>query len=488
MKSALKATVILGGSSMMSALIALVSAKCWAVLIGPVGVGYISALQSLLGLSFMIAGLGIGNAIVRVGAKAVSEGDERELAANWRAGFYLIILFGAVAAAVLTIFCRQISVLIFGDAGESIYVAVVSLALLGALLSNFFIGVFNAHHRVATLAKISVLNHLIGACSLIGFIYFFRVHGIAFGMLCGITLSSALNYFWLKREIPFPAIDVSFDEIKKAAFSFVRFGVPYTASMIVGTGVQLAIPLLILNHLGAEGAGYYRAAFGISTVSLSLVLTAMGQDYYPRLSAIADDELKINELINQQQRLILILLAPIILWLLLLAPVLIRLLYSGEFEAAQPVFKWIVAGDLFKSMGWVLSFVILARNKSHLYFFSEAIGGATAIAAVLFGMQRYGLEGVGIGYFVSYLAYFIGVFLLVRREITLQYSTGNKLLMLSVSVAVLGTNIFSFWGNSDVSKAFLLITAVAAAIFSVVSLINDIGVETLLSRAKFWQK
>src|SRR4028118_404827 len=107
MKSALKATVILGGSSMMSALIALVSAKTWAVLIGPSGVGYITALQSLLGLSVMIAGLGIGTAIVRVGAKAVSDGDERELAANWRAGFYLIILFGAIAAAVLTILRRE---------------------------------------------------------------------------------------------------------------------------------------------------------------------------------------------------------------------------------------------------------------------------------------------------------------------------------------------------------------------------------------------
>jgi PST family polysaccharide transporter len=488
MKSALKATVILGGSSMMSALIALVSAKTWAVLIGPSGVGYITALQSLLGLSVMIAGLGIGTAIVRVGAKAVSDGDERELAANWRAGFYLIILFGAIAAAVLTILRREISVLIFGDTNESFYVALISIALFSILLTNFFIGILNAHHRVLTLAKIGVLNNLISACFLIGFVYFFRIQGIAFGIVCGMVFNSAVNYILLKREVTFPATDVSFDEIKKAAFSLIRFGLPYTASMIVGTGVQLVLPLLILNRLGVESAGFYRAAAGISTVSLSLVLVGMGQDYYPRLSAVADDKREINELVNQQQRLTLVILAPIFLWLLLLAPVLIQLLYTAEFQASETIFKWVVAGDLFKSLSWVLSFVILARNKSHLFFLSEAIGGAAAVAAISFGMQRYGLEGAGIGYFVSYLAYFIGVFLLVRREITLQYSAGNKLLMLFVIVAVLGTNIFSFWGISDLPKAFLLIAAIAAAIFSVVSLINDIGVETLLSRAKFWQK
>jgi len=488
MKSALKATVILGGSSMMSALVALVSAKCWAVLIGPVGVGYISAMQSLLGLSGMIAGLGIGTAIVRVGAKAITEGDERELAANWKAGFYLIVLFGTIAAAALTILRGKISVLIFGDTSESFYVGIVSLAMLGSLLTNFFIGVLNAHHRVATLAKIGVLNTLINACSLVGFVYFFRIQGIAFGMLCGMALNSALNYFLLKREIPFPSTDVSFDEIKKAAFSLIRFGVPYTASMIVGTGVQLFLPLLILNRLGAENAGFYRAAAGISTMSLALVLTGMGQDYYPRLSAVNDDKPEINELVNRQQRLTIVILAPIFLWLLLLAPFLIRLFYTGEFQASQTVFKWIVAGDLFKSVSWVLSFVILARNKSNLYFFSEAIGGATAIAAVSFGMQRYGLEGAGIGYFASYLAYFIAVFLFVRREIAFRYSDANKLLLLLVIGSVLTANALNFWAVGYASIVFLLIAAPAAAIFSIVSLVNDIGFERLLSKAKFWQK
>lgn len=488
MKSALKATVILGGSSILSAFVALVSAKTWAVLIGPSGVGYIAALQSLLGLGVMIAGLGIGTAIVRVGAKAVAEKDEATLAANWRAGFYLIILFGLLAAFVLTVFREKISALIFGEATEALAVALVSAALLGALLTNFFIGVLNAHHRVATLAKIGVLNNLINAASLIGFVYFLQIRGIAFGIVCGWFLNAALNYFLLRSEVSFPSIAVSFDEIKRAAFALVRFGVPYTASMIVGTGVQLVLPLLILNRFDAHGAGLYRAAAGISTVSLSLVLTAMGQDYYPRLSAVAENKSEINELVNAQQRLTLLILAPVFLWLLLLAPVLIRLLYTAEFKESEAIFKWLVAGDLFKSLSWILSFVILARNKSHLYFLTEAVGGATAIAAVLYGMSQFGLEGAGIGYFVSYLAYFITVFLFVRREIAFRYSARNQLLMLCVVGSILTANALRIWSADYAASALLAMAAIAAAIYSAFSLINEIGIETLKRRAKFWQQ
>lgn len=488
MKSALKATVILGGSSMMSALIALVSAKTWAVLIGPVGVGYITAMQSVLGLGLMIAGLGIGTSIVRVGAKAISEEDQRELAANWKAGFYLIILLATISVVVLTLLRGKISFWIFGDTSESFYIGILSLALVGTLLANFFVGILNAHQRVLMLAKTTVLNTLINACSLIGFVYFFRIHGIAYGIVCGMLLNSTVNYYLLKREVSFPAIDVSFDEIKKAALSLIRFGIPYSASMLVGTGIQLALPLLVLNQMGTESAGFYRAAAGISTVSLSLVLTAMGLDYYPRLSAIADNEKEINAVVNQQQRLTLIILAPIFLWLLLLAPVLIPVLYTVEFRAAETIFKWIIAGDLFKSLSWILSFVILARNKSHLYFFTEAVGGATAIAGVLFGMQHYGLEGAGIGYFVSYVAYFIAAFLFVRREVAFRYSAENKLLILFAVSSVLTANALRLWIADYVSTAFLSIAASAAVIFSVISLANDIGVETLLSRVKFWQK
>lgn len=488
MKSALKATAILGSSSIISAAIALVSAKIWAVLIGPVGVGYIAGFQSLLGLSVMIAGFGIATAFVRIGAKAISDGNEKELTANWKAGFILVVFFSLISSLLLIIFSQKISTLVFGSPREAFQIIILTIPTTGNLLTNFFIGVVNAYHRVATLAKISIFNNLFNAFFLIGFIYFFRVQGIVFGLLAGLTFNCAFNYFLLRRNINFPQVSVSFSEIKQAAFSLIRFGFPYTASMVVGTGVQLALPLLILNKLSVEDAGFYRAAAGISTLSLSLVLTAMGQDYYPRLSSVSEDRTEIAKLVNQQQWISVIFLSPIFLGLLLLSPILIVLLYSKEFYESLSVFKWLVFGDFLKSIGWVLAFVILARNKSFLYFLTEAVGGIAAITAFSFGIYWYGIEGAGVGYFASYFIYAIFVFFVVRQEISFCYSRKNKLALGFTFLSIFIANILSLFASNYVLYSFLIVVTVAASISSALILIREIGTKNIVHKIKFWQR
>ena len=81
MKSILKATVVLSSASIVSILTGLVSAKVSAVLLGPGGLGYMGLLQSLLGLSGMLAGMGVGTGLVRAGARALAGKDERQEAA-----------------------------------------------------------------------------------------------------------------------------------------------------------------------------------------------------------------------------------------------------------------------------------------------------------------------------------------------------------------------------------------------------------------------
>src|SRR5256885_4249888 len=81
MKSILKATAVLSSASVVSILMGLVSAKVSAVLLGPGGLGYMGLLQSLLGLSGLIAGMGVGTGLVRAGARALAEHDARQEAA-----------------------------------------------------------------------------------------------------------------------------------------------------------------------------------------------------------------------------------------------------------------------------------------------------------------------------------------------------------------------------------------------------------------------
>src|SRR5207253_9877431 len=87
MKSILRATAILSGGSIVSILFGLASAKVLTVLLGPGGYGYWGLLQSLVGLSALIA-VGIGAGLVREGADALAH-EAHMRVASLRAGAWV---------------------------------------------------------------------------------------------------------------------------------------------------------------------------------------------------------------------------------------------------------------------------------------------------------------------------------------------------------------------------------------------------------------
>src|SRR5208282_5151737 len=129
--SIFKATVILSGSSVISILVSLISAKVMALYLQPAGYGYYGLLQSFVGLAALFAGVGMATGMVRLGASAASEGDHQTIA-NLRAGAW--ILFAASAALTFLlcfVFRTTLSRVVLGapDQGPTILLMVIPLVL-----------------------------------------------------------------------------------------------------------------------------------------------------------------------------------------------------------------------------------------------------------------------------------------------------------------------------------------------------------------------
>ena len=68
----------------------------------------------------------------------------------------------------------------------------------------------------------------------------------------------------------------------------------------MASGTDLAIRSFITREYGLDVLGHYQAAWVISGLFSGLVLTAMGMDYYPRLSAIIQDSKKACNCVSEQ--------------------------------------------------------------------------------------------------------------------------------------------------------------------------------------------
>ena len=449
---------------MVTVVIGLVSAKAWAVLLEPSGLGFMSLLQSVAGLSTLVAGLGIGVGLTRAGAGAIDQGDLTRVAALRAAGWVSLSALGLLMALVLVVFRTPVSLWGLGGADHAWSLVLVGAAVVLTLTSGVSTGILNAYHRLAALAKLSILNKLFGTAVSLLLVWLWRLAGIAPAMVTGAAIGWILAYRLLLREVGRSAVRPTAREIGEALATLLRFGVPYTASMLVGTGVQLAMPVLVLHRLGAESVGFYQAAIGVSFGYLDFLLRAMSQDYFPRVSAAHDQPETLVRLINEQHRVVMLLAIPLVLGTLALLPYLIPIVYSSRFAPTVSILEWLLVADLLKFSSWTMAFVVLARCGSLTFFFTELTGGLMTLVASWLGMRWFGLAGLGIASLLTYGVYYFIVWCIVRREIRLRLTVGNKRLLLGALLVSGVFHVLSASGLPNLAMAVLVVVAALAGL------------------------
>jgi PST family polysaccharide transporter len=429
LKSIFRATAILSAGSVASILFGLVSAKVMAIILQPAGYGFYGLLGSFVGLATLVTGVGIGTGLVREGAGAVTRGDELTISSLRRASWALSCGLGALALLTLVLFRWTISRLVFGTPKHATTILLMGIPLLFSLVAAIQSGILNAYHRVEALAKCSVATTALSATWGITCFLIWGARGIVPAVIGGAMVVWMISAYFLRREVGPVRVQPMLRDVQRMAWSLLRFGAPFTVSMLVGTGVQLALPIIVLHLLGTESVGYYKAAAAISVNYLGFLATAMGQDFYPRVSAVREQAGALVELINEQHRLVIIVVVPTVLGTLALVPYLVPVVYSRRFLPAVEILEWQLIGDLFKFSSWTLSFAILACCRSSVFFLTESIGGLANIVTLWLAVRWFGLSGLGISFLVSYIIYYAAVWLIVRREIHLVWTLSNKVMM-----------------------------------------------------------
>ncbi len=419
MKSIIKASAILGSSSLITIFIQLVSAKAWAVFAGPGGVGLFSLVSAPLGLLGIICGFGVATGLVRMGAQALAEQDEVEVSSVRKAAELIMLSAFAVACVVLLLLHGPISRAVFGKPGMDMLLVPVAIALFFTLHNGVQSSTINAYHRVGALAKIMVYSKIASTVLLVGALWLYGAKAIPWAIVLDSCAGWTITRIYLYKEVPKAAAGLTRERIRATVERLLRFGGPYVLALLVGTGVQYLLPILVNHRLGMMEVGFFRAATNIAATYLGIILVSMSQDYYPRISALKGKPEELRQCVHEQQRLVLLITAPVILVALAAVPYVIPILYSREFAPATRILEWQLLGDLFRFGSWTMSYAIVACLSSAKYLLIESVLGVVTLAASYVGMALYGVEGLGMAFLVSYIVYSIVVYLVAHRSLGL---------------------------------------------------------------------
>ena len=409
----------------MNIVIGVIRTKAMAILLGPAGFGLFGLYGSILNITQSIIGLGVNSSGVRQIAEAVSSGDTERIALTTAVLRRTSILLGVLGAGLLVAFSRQVSVLTFGSKQHAGAVCQLSIAVLFQLVSGGQGALIQGTRRIAELAKMSTAGALFGAFISIAVVYFFREKGVV-PSLVAIAAMTILTSWWYSRKVNVHAIRVTASQVEHEIASLLKLGFAFMSSGLITMGVAYVVRITVLHKIGLSATGFYQSAWTLGGLYVGFILQAMAADFYPRLTASINDNTMCNRLVNEQAWVGLLLAAPGVIATLTFAPIVITLFYSAKFSGAVAVLRWICLGTTLQVITWPMGFIIVAKAKQAIFFFTELVWGIVSLALAWSCVTSFGLNGAGIAFFASYVFHAILIYPIVRRLSGFRWSTANK--------------------------------------------------------------
>jgi antigen flippase len=426
---ALKSTSVIGGSTAIVMLIRVLRTKILALLLGPGGVGLEAIYDSVVSLYKTAADLGISSSGVRQIASAVGSGSQLRIATTVFTLRRVCLVLGVVCAAVLFLAREQMSRFAFGNADHASDIGLLSVIILFGAMVGGQGALLQGMRRIGDLAKMNILGALAGAAISIPIVCVWGRNGIPVYMVLAAGIAEFFAWTYARR-VRLERVKIPFRQIAREATSLFKLGLVFLVSGLLITGATFLIRVFVIRQEGLYGAGQFQAANALSMIYVGFVLQAMGTDFYPRLTGVADDNRRCNQLVNEQAEISILLALPGVLATLALAPWVIQIFYSSKFDKAAEILCWQVAGMFLRVNSWPMGFIVLAKGRAGAIFWTDFAAYSVYVLLGWLGLKLFGLPGAGMAFLGLYVFHWCLIYAIVRRVSGFTLSPGNTRLAL----------------------------------------------------------
>jgi PST family polysaccharide transporter len=421
---ALKSSALIGGAQILSMALGIVRTKVVAVVLGPSGVGLFGLFGSIVDFASSIAGMGVSSSGIRQVAEAAASGDSRRLGRAAQAVRRTVIPLAVAGLTAVVVLAGPISRFTFGSDEHGISVAVIGLAVLFRLLYDSRIAVIQGLRRIGDLAKTNIIGAAVGTALTVPLVVLWKEEGVAAALAVSTAaMFAAASYFYARVDLPRNAASAS--ERRQEALALLKLGSAFMASAVMTMGVSFAIRMLTTRELGIDAAGLYQCAWALAGLYVGLILQAMGADFYPRLTAVANDHHACTRMVNEQALVSVLLAAPGVVATIAFAPVVISIFYSHAFDGAVPVLRWLCLGVALRLVSWPLGYVLIAKGDQKRFFYSELGWTIVHLTLAWIGLRSYGVVGAALAFVGAYAFQSVINFRFARSLVGFAWSSTN---------------------------------------------------------------
>lgn len=438
-KEGLKATSLFGGVQVYNILINIVRSKLVAILLGPEGMGFNGILQSTLQLVNGVSGFGLGTSAVKNVSEAHATGDRNKLSHTisiFRKLVWLTGIIGFVGCLLLSPLLSKVS---FGDYNYILAFAAVSITVLFMQLTDGQRVLLQGTRHFRYMAKASVLGSTIGLFTSIPLFYAFGMDGVVPSIIIA-SITSLVLMWYFSRKVSYDKLSMTYLEAVRKGSDMIKVGFFLSIQGLLSLLMIYVLRIFINRYGGLADVGLFVAGFAIVDTYVGMIFSSMATEYYPRLASHSNNTEEFNNTINQQIKVSLLLVSPMVCAFLVFGNLAVTLLYSDKFLPITMMICFAILGTFFKAPSWCIAYSFLAKGDGVGFFYSEVFATALSTFLKMVFFYYWGLTGIGVAYLIGFVTYLFQVDLLCKYRYG--YSFDFEILKFFVPQVILGILCF----------------------------------------------
>ncbi len=480
-KSMVKSTAVFGGAQVVQMLIVILRAKFIAVFLGSEGMGINAIFQSTIAVIASFSCFGIFQSAVRDISQAHEKGDVTQLSFISAIFSKLVWTAGVIGLFICVLGAYWLSELSFNNEDFTLYFVLLSVSLLFTALSNGKMVLLQGTRNLNYLAKASIIGAVVSLAVGIPMFYFLGTLGIVLSIISS-SLALYLTQLYYSRKISLVKIDnLKWNQIIEHGSPIVKLGIVLMISTVMITLFTYFTNIYISRFGKIEDVGLFQGVSSITNQSIAIVIAVLASDFFPRLSAIYQDRIKVKTMVNEQLELVSLIIAPIIVVLIVFSKIIITVLLSNDFLVVVPMLRWMSLSLLARGVWLTMSYIILANGDKKTYFLYDAlIGNGLLFIFNIISYNFWGLQGLGVSFLAGSIVVSSVLFVIVKAKYEFSFTNSFMKILATLVIMVIFSYLIIYFFDGWIKYGLSALIMGLTITFSFIILNKRIGILQML--------
>jgi O-antigen/teichoic acid export membrane protein len=353
-------------STAVSFVLRAITAKIFALVLGPAGIGLFGLIRQIIDLCNLLSTAGGGTAVVQ----AVSSAGAGEQVQSVRTSAVLFVLFSVVMAVLFFFFGAPI---VYSMAGVSAkdtanVVPLIAAVVMATSFSTFFGAVANAQGQYSRITLATALGSL--AMMLVAYpvavmaargsvALYVMTQALPPLIMIALTYRAARfggAYFWSVG-----AVRTAFD--RRAALKILRVSAWLLLTSAISAVSALAVRMMVFARMDLDFVGQFTAAQVMAGIFFGFIIAPVQIYYLPQFSAARRSD-ETCALLNQFLSFAVLMTVPPLIGFLALKPLVVQALYSREFLPSLALLDWFLPTIFLQAPLWIIGTALIGVRRA----------------------------------------------------------------------------------------------------------------------------